>query len=356
MIRLFDMNVCYDCNFRCKFCYEEHENSPYKGRVISEPVINKWVNYLSYMKNLYPYDIFSVQFYGGEPTLHFNKIVYASFHAQHFVKELCIVTNGYLVERLFPKIIALRNSLRNTSGATLRLSISYNYCFQDQTRQEGTQSLIESVIKRVTDAGLLRKVITVFDKNTLPEIDKVFFEHVRLFEKHPALYTGFNLALSDDLSDFDYKKTEKALKRIHTFLSNNPDCQFTFLPNIAMHSRNLHWCLPDTLLANVVSVVDTDGGLYSDYTTLYQGENLRNLTRYGNVMTTDPEQLYYDQKAILENLDRSIPKECNSCNSFCKVPLYAKYLGLQYRFHPSSIEACKIRGLVTQYFDEFYTA
>lgn len=88
-----------ECNFRCWYCYEKH----IQGRMtldVSEKV-KKYVNYI--IENT-PIFNFQLDWFGGEPLLYFNEVVYP---ISQYIKELTgkrniqfsnsMTTNGYLI-------------------------------------------------------------------------------------------------------------------------------------------------------------------------------------------------------------------------------------------------------------------
>lgn len=60
-----------DCNFRCWYCYEDHCHGKMDARTQEATV--------RFCKNIidsYPLDVFSLDWFGGEPLLFFKEVVY----------------------------------------------------------------------------------------------------------------------------------------------------------------------------------------------------------------------------------------------------------------------------------------
>lgn len=85
------------CNFRCSYCYENHETV-----VFSETVKKSIVSYIT--ENIAKFDSVEIQWFGGEPLLQINDMVSIS----RAIKTICaekgksfrssITTNGYLLD------------------------------------------------------------------------------------------------------------------------------------------------------------------------------------------------------------------------------------------------------------------
>lgn len=343
---LFDVNVCYDCNFRCRYCYEQSSGSGYADTAMSANVAARYVEYLKYMRGLLPDRFISVQFYGGEPMLHFDRVAQIVAGAREAADVFCIVTNGSLVERHRAGLL----NLADVCGGKLRASVSYDFTFQNDKRQADSYDSVRDAIRLLHGKNMLRKVITVFSRDTLPRMDEAFFDFIALREECPGLRCGYNLDLSGDLADFDGDAASAALERIREYLRAHPEHRGAFIHNVI--GEHNHWHAENCLLGDIVSSVDADGGLYPEYTTLHQGEELRTLLRYGSIFD-DFAALNARQASVLAGLELSVPEKCRSCSATCKMPLYSGYIPSAYRYSLAGEESCRIRNLVHSYMGEF---
>ena len=116
------------CNFRCQYCYEEHE-----AKVMGEEV---YTNILSFIKRYFEYrtiDKLRISWFGGEPTLEHRKIINFMKKLKSFVNESCSIegsmtTNGYLLnEDLF-------NELLSCNVNSYQITIDGLREFHDKTR------------------------------------------------------------------------------------------------------------------------------------------------------------------------------------------------------------------------------
>ena len=96
------------CNFRCKYCYEDFE----KGKMKDE-VVNGVIRYLK--KNLSSYSGVSIDWFGGEPLLALDVIEKFSVQAIELCKQVKkpyiagMTTNGYLLTpEVFERLLKLK--------------------------------------------------------------------------------------------------------------------------------------------------------------------------------------------------------------------------------------------------------
>lgn len=75
------LNPTLECNFSCWYCYETHE----KG-YMSEKMIEKIKKHIIYMIEKIHINSLTLSWFGGEPLLYFNEVVYP---ISLFAKEIC---------------------------------------------------------------------------------------------------------------------------------------------------------------------------------------------------------------------------------------------------------------------------
>lgn len=112
------LNPTQDCNFRCWYCYEKHP----KGRMLQE-TMDRVKRLVDNIFNKGEIKHFSLGWFGGEPLLYFNEVVYpiskyikqcAETHGAQFSNSM--TTNGFmLTEDIIQKCIEIRlNELQIT--------------------------------------------------------------------------------------------------------------------------------------------------------------------------------------------------------------------------------------------------
>lgn len=85
-----------DCNFRCPYCYEDHEK-----KYMSQSYLDKIAKYID--KNIDYYTGLKVEWFGGEPLLQYSSVIYLSEklvqicrqHKKPFLSGM--TTNGYFL-------------------------------------------------------------------------------------------------------------------------------------------------------------------------------------------------------------------------------------------------------------------
>lgn len=349
-ILLFDAVVGHGCNFRCSYCSEYDGEHSYTDTAMSDGVAARYAEYLKYMRELTPDKYLSVQFYGGEPLLYFDQIKQIIAGARNAANVYNIVTNGSLITEHTSELANLKSAATDSLGTELMCSVSYDFTFQNENRQADTYDMVRDAIRWLYGQNMLRKTITVLDKNTLPRIDEVFFDFIALREECPGIHCGYNLDLSGDLSGFDSATTEAALSRIRDWLRKHPEHYGSFWHNtVGSHS---HECDELHIQGNIVSCVDIDGGLFPICSALYQSEELRPLLRYGSIFD-DFAELNARQEEAVKGSDLFVLEKCSSCKTTCKAPLYSSYDQSGKRIFIASDESCSIRNLVHSYLGEF---
>lgn len=101
------INPTLDCNFRCWYCYEEHQ----KGSIMSDNTLDAVKKYIDHVfKEQKELQAFHLNFFGGEPLLGYKRIVLplvnyckAICKAHDTQLQLQFTTNGYLMSE---KILA----------------------------------------------------------------------------------------------------------------------------------------------------------------------------------------------------------------------------------------------------------
>lgn len=94
------INPTMNCNMRCWYCYEKHE----KGTLISEELSSAIIKLIEQKNNKSKLKELSIGFFGGEPLLAFNRVVFPLLTK---IREMCqdyaitlsvnFVTNAYLL-------------------------------------------------------------------------------------------------------------------------------------------------------------------------------------------------------------------------------------------------------------------
>ena len=95
---LITLIVTRQCNFRCVYCGQKHEN-----KKMPKSTYDSIINFIEKMCNTYQYKSISVSFFGGEPLLEYDNIVYFLeklkdySNKKHILYSAGMTTNGYLL-------------------------------------------------------------------------------------------------------------------------------------------------------------------------------------------------------------------------------------------------------------------
>ena len=133
------VNPTLECNFNCWYCSVTTANAQFEKRRMSDEVIEKVKNHISYNTKNVPISGVFLDWFGGEPLMYFDEVIYpiAKFAKSEMKKKHKnfthhITTNGYLInENMIAKMkeIELRgfqitldgdekkhNKIRNNKG------------------------------------------------------------------------------------------------------------------------------------------------------------------------------------------------------------------------------------------------
>ena len=312
----FDIVIGNECNYHCKYCYEElsNTNKILEPITISKDILSRYIEYLNYQRSRHSNKRVIVNIYGGEPMLYFDKL--ARLVAKSVNGSVYnLITNGSL-------ILENKNNLINLIGATkltysrLVACVSYDFSIQNEMREEGSYESVRDAIRWLYKEDVLDRVITVFTK-----VYDVFQDFISLREELPGIRATYNLDLGGDLSGFDREATEESLKKMAQYLDEHPEHWRSFYHNVRTPFREVK----GGLFGNICSCVDPNGDVYSGYYALFKNEEAKNALKYGNIFDNF-EDLDKKKDEIISTFKLSRPDMCKNCNCTCKAHLYSNYI------------------------------
>ena len=107
------LSMTSQCNFNCPYCYQDSRKDMKKNIFIEKEKVNVLYEYLQKYIKKNSVENLSVVFFGGEPTLNEEKLVYAIDKINsldNVNKTFSIITNGYLIgDRLMEKLKNIEN-------------------------------------------------------------------------------------------------------------------------------------------------------------------------------------------------------------------------------------------------------
>lgn len=143
-------NMSNECNLKCKYCYANGGNYGRKNFQMGEETIDKVI---SKLKNRNIKEIVQVKFFGGEPLMNKEGILYAlkSLSDNFKIEEYLIVTNGILLDKDFLDKIKSYNLF-------FSLSLDLPERIHNKLRGEGTYKKVIRAIDLLRENGYDRKL------------------------------------------------------------------------------------------------------------------------------------------------------------------------------------------------------
>ena len=169
-----------DCNFRCQYCYEEHNLGKMR-----ETVVEGIKNFLK--KNLYKYDMLQVNWFGGEPLEALDVI----FDLSNFFISICseqrkpykasMTTNGYSLNAdLFTKLYKLH--ILDYQITLDGLEKSHNYT---RPHKDGKNSYLQILtnLREIREKVKTRNATIVIRTNITKSVMEGMDQHIELLQK-----------------------------------------------------------------------------------------------------------------------------------------------------------------------------
>ncbi len=163
----FILAITYKCNFRCTYCYQQHDVS-LDRRLISEENLEKILAIISDYMELNPDKNVDIGLFGGEPLLPENEKAFD--RVLLFCKEkripLHITTNGFYLRRFLKKLIINRKFISSINPTIDSTELNYlTRCSLDKSQNcsESTKELIDC-IKILISYGVKVNLATNIDR------------------------------------------------------------------------------------------------------------------------------------------------------------------------------------------------
>lgn len=348
-MKIIDVNIGHGCNFRCSYCHEKYDTNAYEDVKMSREVVSKVIDYTKYVRERNnKSEYISVGIFGGEPMLYMDRIAQLIVGVKDVVNGLFISTNGSLIEENKSRLLNLKSIL-----PSFKISISYDFSLQDETRHQGTYELVRDSIRWLYANNLLSSIITCIDVSNLHRINEVFFDFIKLREELPGIKCRYNLSLYGDLSSFNEEETITSLKEIQEYLYDHAEHYGSFIHNTGsilgrVKDGNHCW-------GHIAGGVDVDGQVYTSYCTNYRTDEVKEKEYIGNIFKDNFELIYDNCMNIQKNIAVTVPNECRNCSSTCRANTWDSTLdggdGM-WNGMPNQ-KSCYIRKLFHEYMGEF---
>lgn len=340
----FEMNVGYACNFSCKYCYQPVTRDGLAIPPVTAEQLSRFADYMiQRIKQIGGKHEWGLSVYGGEPLLYLDRLIVFFRKIQMFFDNITIVTNAALIEQKQEQLLRLHRML----GCKLCISPSYDFCMQDQNRQEGTYSIVRDAIRWLDKSGIRYSCTTVFTVGSLPRIWDVFSDFVELKRECPRLNACFNLAGGVD-APLDEPAVRAALEKMKAFVNENPEYGRAFFYNLSTGHRRRRW--KHAPFGNVICAMIGGGELYPGYDMHFRSQFAQDALRLGNI-ADDFSEITRKHTELLANLPHELPEQCQNCNILCRViPWCFMKDDLSQYYDKPSDERCKTLAILTEYF------
>ena len=313
----FEMSLGSLCNFRCKYCYENGENTNYTQTEISIEDLLKWAEYIRWCKtNFLSKDRVKVTIFGGEPLLQINKIDKFIGRIYKFVDVVNITTNGSLPDNSKEKLLELKKYKKHIN---LNIYVSYDFVNQNTMRQKNTYDLVRDNIRWLYHNMGTRRIITVFTQKNFHTVSDVFFDFIKLREELPDLITNFNIDRFGEISeDFDETPIRNSLNKIKEFIDSNPQHADSFFYNPCVGLKRSDLDNDGCFYRGLFASLNDDGGIYPGYDVTFESKHVQNLLYLGHV-TDNFEDVEKRRKDLVNSVDFTPNPLCVECNAPCRV-------------------------------------
>ena len=313
------INPTQECNFNCWYCYEKHD----PGYMNTE-VLNKVKSHIDLKLKEKFFSNFNLGWFGGEPLLYFNKVV---FPLSIYAKEKCglenvsfcntMTTNGFLINK---KRIERFNEI---DLRYFQITLDGDKSTHNNIRNQRGKPSFDRIIQNIIDICCLLKDsnITLRINYTDESIRTQFYDVLNIIppECRKQIFIQFQRVwqtFSENQQKEDAKKflkeNENILREIGFNVSHN-------------HNYSIfkgHVCYADR--KNYANI-NYDGNVFRCTARDYSSENSYGyLNEKGEIVWADEKLHNIDSKPYFDN------KKCMECKflPLCGGPCFQKALSL----------------------------
>ena len=312
----FDITTTEKCNFQCDYCFEG--NKKYHDRQYSlEDMKNTIYNILEHPFFVKEFKSFTINFWGGEPTLAIDDVLYyIDEFAQHPLVYFFFYTNGTLQENL-DKIVERFKEYDSLDKLSIQISWDGDPV-HDVHRLSGTKeynsNYVKTQIKRYMDMGVrvdIKSTILPQDFSKMPEIWKSFES---LNEELPERIV---YAPTIDQTYYDNEYLDDFRLAIATI------CAYEYDYVRKYGSTLMTWFGQELTTCSYCSKMccaDVFGNIYPCHGFLYESEEVKKKECLGNIHNNEWIDTFFKErhKYVLQ-----MPELCEDCSAttciFCCV-------------------------------------
>ena len=290
------INPTQECNFNCWYCYEKHESG-----YMNEIVMNKVKSHIDLKLEEKYFRHLNLGWFGGEPLLYFNKVVYP---ISIYIKEKCnlenvnffnsMTTNGFLINKKRIenfKEIDLRN---------FQITLDGDKSTHDKIRNQRGKPSFDRIIQNIIDICYLvpDPNITLRINYTDESIRTDFHDVLKIIpiEYRKSIYIQFQRVWQTYCSKEQTEETKKFLKDNEDTLRED-GFLVSYNHNYSIFKGNV--CYADRInYANI----NYDGNVFRCTAREYSDENsFGYLNEKGEIIWDDKKLFDIDSKPYFDN-------------------------------------------------------
>ena len=311
------INPTQECNFNCWYCYEKHESG-----YMSEDVLNRIKSHIDLKIKEKRMMYFNLGWFGGEPLLYFNKVVYP---LSVYIKEKCklenvnffnsITTNGFLINK---KRIEIFDEI---DLRYFQITLDGDKSTHDKIRNQCGKPSFDRIIQNIIDICCLLpdSHITLRINYTDESIRMDFYDVLKIIpvESRKQISVQFQRVWQTYSSKEQTDETKKFLKDNENALRKN-GFHVSHNHNYSIFKGNV--CYADR--KNYANI-NYDGNVFRCTAREYSAENsFGYLNEKGEIIWDDKKLFNIDSKPYFDN---DLCLECKYL-PLCGGPCFQKTL------------------------------
>jgi radical SAM protein with 4Fe4S-binding SPASM domain len=329
-----DLNTTSACNMACKYCFEPKISN----KKMDWDFVGLFIDWIKELINSKffkeDYDILTINFWGGEPTLCYDEIRVIINHFELYDNiRFFIYSNGYEISGIEKTLLKYKDRVIINELPKLLLQVSYDgKKLQDKYRVnkvgKGTSNEVKNTIKWLNFEKIpfvIKSVVSPIDFDLMyesyEEIKELIYDNGMNTGYFPTIeyYNSINYTeeqIQDHLTKLRYSMTIITAKEIISILNKNGRVFFNWLRgNMSLCSAGQDFIC-----------IDYNGDIYSCHGCLYSENKKEHY--FTNMMTNKENSIDWIKLLCHKNKinNNYIPNECQKCDTLiclkCNVVKY----------------------------------
>lgn len=335
-----DVNLGNECNFRCKYCYEETMES--RSGTMPDIIISKTIKFIEGLLDSYKNDIFVINFWGGEPLLHVDQMkAFLNHFATHQRIKFMMITNGSMIEHHKELLLTYRNKLM------IQVSYDFEPC---NSKNRTTKEMSDKI--RANMYWLDENKFNWWTKSTMftHDISSSLYDTYLDFEKfsNSLKNTHLTMNITPDTrvwehQIFDISSIEEEMKKLLLYFVKNKKkvTNFTWFDRYGKAQCNS---------PNGGCLVDIDGGVYPCHGCSYMPTDIKSKFLLYSIFDEDCVNSFITQ---VSTFDIHQSDKCKNCDVWlcyrCNSAIAQADGSIDSWNNPNPDFQCKIYKTISKY-------